>query len=385
MNKRLYCGRDTLLALLAIVALALAVWPGAAQAQSESPVGVYYNPATTGAAGGSHMLVTIREDGSTAIAFFDLQAGLTNGYTGTWSIDPYGTVTLDLAADAEESCSGEEAFTTITFLPSTTGDMLTAVHYPKCLWGDGGLTLLRITVEQQAAIEDAYAEAGLMPGAVFQSQVIEAGDDSARQYTLNLGAAEKAMLIGDSLDGEEPVTELGEWTANVYSVTVTLTGTVDAVYDEPDVLVFGFVKDGSRSVVAYEYDQEKYGDQGLEMTYEPQAPTLMAAAEAAQAADIAGVYTSDVLPAADAPGLVQTLALFETGEAQNTSNYLDGEAPVVELGVWEDNQDGSITLVLGGAEDVRVTDAVTTTYTVSDQQLQAENLVLHKLPVVERD
>ena len=142
----------------------------------------------------------------------------------------------------------------------------------------------------------------------------------------------------------------------------------------------------TRSMAAYEFDSDKYGDQGLLMIYQPQLPALLAQPEESAEVEIGGIYTSDVLPAADTPGLVQTLALFDTGDAQNTNNYLNGEAPAVELGAWQDNEDGSITVVVTSTADIEAVEPITTTYTVSHQQLQAEDdTILHKLPVVEPD
>lgn len=48
---------------------------------------------------------------------------------------------------------------------------------------------------------------------------------------------------------------------------------------------------------------------------------------------------------------MQTLALWENGNAQNTLNYLNDEAPIVEIGAWTDNEDGTVTLELTGTPD----------------------------------
>lgn len=385
MSKQLHDGRRASYGWLAVVILAVvalaALLPVAAQAQTEPPMGLFFNGSAAGSAGGDHTLVAIREDGAAAIAFFDLDGGNTTAYTGTWALDPYGTVTLSLEMGEDEPCAEEDGVTAITFMPSPDADVLTAIHYPSCLWGDGGLSLVAISDEQMAVINDVYADAGLLPGPVFQSDVIEA-DDGERQYTLNLGAGEGAAFITDSLDGEEPLTEIGQWSANIYTITVVLTGTVDTLYEEPEELAFGFVKDGTGRIVAFEYDRERYGDQGLTLAYAPQLAELLAEAEAA-ANQIAGIYNSDVQPAADTPGLVQTLALFETGEAQNTLNYLNGEAPIVELGTWTDNEDGTIELVIEGTLEKEYDEPVTTVYTVAEQQLQAEDVILNKLSVIE--
>lgn len=113
-----------------------------------------------------------------------------------------------------------------------------------CLWGDGGLTLVSISDERMAEIEDMYAAAGLLPGLVFQSDVLAPAEGAQRQLTLNLGQADQALMLTDNLDGEAPAAEVGTWMATVYTVTVNLTGTVDSACDEP-------------------FDESLYGAEGL--------------------------------------------------------------------------------------------------------------------------
>ncbi len=298
-------------------------------------------------------------------------------------LDPYGTVTLELDVKADESCSGEEEVGTITFLPSTSGGALTAVHYPSCLWGDGSLTLVAVADETVAALEAAYADAGLLPGLVFQSDPLVDADGNERVLTLNLGQDEQAQMITTPADGAEPTVEVGVWSATVYTVTVTLTGAEAEEYAEPDVLSFGFLKDGTGRMVAFEYDSEKYGDQGVIMTHTPELPEMLAAAQAEAAPEIPGIYTSGLLPAADSPGLVITLALFDNGAAQSTSDYLNGEAPIVELGTWTDNADGTITLEITGTPDTEYDAPTTTLLTVADGALEANGVVFTLLPVPE--
>ena len=377
-------GRTLFLICLSVGLAAIMLSPKVAAAQDASPAGVYLNVQATGTAGGDRTLLSLREDGGATLLFFNLEdPPLVAAYTGEWLLDPYGTITVELDVAADESCTGEEEAGTLTLLPSPSADVLTAVHYPMCLWGDGGLTLVGISDEQTVEIEDMYAAAGLLPGLVFQSEILAPAEGMQRQLTLNLGQADQALMLSDGLDGDAPAAEVGTWMATVYTVTVNLTGTVDSAYDEPDVLSFGFLKDGTGRMAAFEYDAAKYGDQGLLMTYIPQLPELMAAAEAQAMPEIPGVYTSDVLPAADSPGLVQTLALFENGALQNTYNYLNGEAPVVELGTWSDNGDGTVALEMTGTIDAEYAEPVTTTVTVTENQLDVDGTLLNKLPAVD--
>lgn len=372
----------TLLLLITIVGAAV-LFPVSVAAQTPAPIGVFLNLQSTGSVGGDHTLVSIAEDGSATMAFFNLEDQLATVYRGVWLLDPYGTVTLELEVPAEASCSGEESVGTITFLPSPNTATLTAVHYPACLWGDGGLTLLRVADETIAQIEAFYASAGLMPGLVFQSDILVAADDAERQLTLNLGQSDQAMMVTETFDGEAPTVEYGEWAATVYTVTVTLTGTEDATYAEPDVLTFGFLKDGTGRMAAFEFDEEKYGEQGLLMTHTPQLPEMLAQAEAEAAPEIPGVYTSELLPAADSPGLVLTLALFDNGNALSTANYLNGEAPIVELGTWTDNEDGTLTLSITGTADEEYDEPSTPIFAVADDRLESDNIILTKLPVAD--
>lgn len=375
--------RSRFLILLIAGLAAIMLSPRVAAAQDTSPAGVYLNSQASGIAGGDHTLISLREDGGATVLFFNLEGPTVSGAGGEWLLDPYGTITLELDVAADESCTGEAEIGTLTLLPSPSADILTAVHYPMCLWGDGGLTLVGISDQQMAEIESFYADAGLLPGLVFQSDILTMADGGQRQLTLNLGQDEQARLITDELDGEAPVVETGMWDATIYTVTVSLTGTVDTAYDKPDVLSFGFLKDGTGRMAAFTYDADKYGDQGLLMTYVPQLPTLMAQAEAESMPEIPGVYTSDVLPAADSPGLVQTLALFDDGAAQNTYNYLNGEAPVVELGTWLDNGDGTVALEMTGTIDEEYAEPITTTITVTENLLDVDGTLLTKLPGAE--
>jgi uncharacterized lipoprotein NlpE involved in copper resistance len=369
--------------LLAALLLTATLFPAPASAQAPAPIGVYLNMGSTGSPAGDKILLSIREDGTAVMLFFNLEEQLGTLYPGVWLLDPYGTVTLELELEADDSCSGEDEVGTITFLPSPSGGALTAVHYPSCVWGDGSLTLVPVADDTVAAVEAAYADAGLLPGLVFLSDPLmdEAGGE--RMLTLNLGQGDQAQMITTPADDAEPTVEVGVWSATVYTVTVTLTGTEEEEYAEPDVLSFGFLKDGTGRMAAFEYDSEKYGDQGVLMTYTPELPQMLAATQAEAAPTIPGIYTSGLLPAADSPGLVITLALFDNGAAQSTSDYLNAEAPVVEVGTWTDNADDTVTLAITGTPAEEYAETLTMTLTVAAGQLDADGVIFTLLPVSE--
>ncbi|MCB0070073.1 MAG: copper resistance protein NlpE N-terminal domain-containing protein, partial [Caldilineaceae bacterium] len=72
----------------------------------------------------------------------------------------------------------------------------------------------------------------------------------------------------------------------------------------------------------------------------------VAAAPAAQD-DTTRVWVSDLYPAGDAPGMLQIVALYPNGNAEQVSVYLTKGA-VMEYGTW-DESDGTLTLSLVGS------------------------------------
>ena len=75
-------------------------------------------------------------------------------------------------------------------------------------------------------------------------------------------------------------------------------------------------------------------------------PATPAAQEAAVASpDYIGTFTAS-LPAADSPGRTVTAELAEDGSVQVTSDYQNGQPPIVETGTWQANTDGGLTVTL---------------------------------------
>ncbi len=69
-----------------------------------------------------------------------------------------------------------------------------------------------------------------------------------------------------------------------------------------------------------------------------------------------GTYTA-MLPAASSPLRAMTLTLSADAAAQLSADYLNGEAPIVETGAWQDNGDGTATVTLTGRADGTVYEA----------------------------
>jgi uncharacterized lipoprotein NlpE involved in copper resistance len=81
---------------------------------------------------------------------------------------------------------------------------------------------------------------------------------------------------------------------------------------------------------------------------------------------VVGYYQSDVLAAADSPGLQVALILYEDNTAEVYSDYLNDEPPIVEVGTWEENDDGTITLTVTGTTEVEYQQAIALTFQVGE-------------------
>lgn len=66
--------------------------------------------------------------------------------------------------------------------------------------------------------------------------------------------------------------------------------------------------------------------------------------------DFAGTYKA-TLPAAASPGRDITLTLNPDGTIEWSTDYLNGEAPILEMGTWESNANGTATVTLTGRPD----------------------------------
>lgn len=67
-------------------------------------------------------------------------------------------------------------------------------------------------------------------------------------------------------------------------------------------------------------------------------------------AGFVGMYTAS-MPSASSPGREVTLLINSDGSAQLSTDYLNGKPPIVEVGNWHDNGDGTMTVSLTGRPD----------------------------------
>ncbi len=300
-----------------------------------------------------------------------------------------------------------------------TGSTESAYEVPQELVferdGDS-LTYLSLRLER---LPEARAVQRPTPAAWFQSELLPAASSPGRQMNLILFEDGSVQWLTDFLNDEPQIVELGDWVENDDgSLTVTLSGRPDREYEEPQVVTFELDDDGT--LTATEYDVEVYGNDGLTFTEQPldeleldepltggtqgseleAGPAITitetlteaddittteqatAVEELTEAAEIevppyempvgaVAVYSSEVLPSASSPGRVLRLVPFEDGSVQMVTDYLNGEAPVLELGTWEDNGDGTLTVELVGQIDGAYATPVLWTFTVGDDVLTA--------------
>ncbi len=147
--------------------------------------------------------------------------------------------------------------------------------------------------------------------------------------------------------GKGAINEIGTWTAGEEgTVEVTLTGTPEKAYDQP-------------STTTYTVDGNTLKSGNFVFTkWEEVTPIQMDAAattpppsEAPSTADPSGVYMSKVYPAADGPGMMMMLALYANNNAELVTIFLTKGDPTIEVGTWELNDNGEITLTLTGTPD----------------------------------
>jgi uncharacterized lipoprotein NlpE involved in copper resistance len=271
---------------------------------------------------------------------------------GTWeSNDEDETVAITLTGREDEEYDEPVV---ITFALGEEA-ALEAVEYDESLFGSDGLTLYLVDDEAGAMAEDlledeATNESSGDPSGVYVSNILPAASSPGRVILLILypdGSVQSGVYF---LNNEEPISEVGEWVDNGDgSLAVTITGTSDEQYDKPNEMAF--VWDGV-SLVSGDLVFQK-----LEETETTVEPTPVA------------FYMSDVLPAASSPGRQMSLVFYDDGSAEMTTDYMNEEPPIVELGEWSGNDDDTVTLTLTGRPDRAYDPPVAITFEIDGDQL----------------
>lgn len=288
---------------------------------------------------------------------------------GDWSLDG-DALTLSLTGSFME-----EYDEPVEIVFDVREESLVASEFDETRFGADGVTLLR----QSGA--DLFQNRMETNGAlVFESDVLPSASSPGRMITLTVDEDGSAEMSTDYMNDEAPVVEVGTWETNTAdsSVTVTLTGNADGDYDEPVVIVFAISEVGMLEAV--EYDQDLYGEAGL---------TLYVAGEETEAdlveqvIDPSGVYVSDIMPAASSPGRVILMIVYVDGSLQANTYYLNNEPPIMELGTWLDNDDGTLTATIIGTTELDYDTPEELTFSYDGETLNSGALLLNRLPQAE--
>jgi uncharacterized lipoprotein NlpE involved in copper resistance len=251
---------------------------------------------------------------------------------GVWEEDEDGAIAVSVTGTPEEEYA-EPTTTTYTL----QGDALINGAFALALW-------------PQVAPEEMMVAAD--PSGTYVSNVYPAADAAGYVTLLSLFANNNAEQTTVYLT-KGAVTEVGVWEKlDDGSIVVTLTGTPEEAYDE-------------EVATTYDWSGEMLQDGAfllfklLEIT-----PSMM---DAATAPSVIALFESATLPAASSPGRIITLTLYDDETLTMSTDFLNDEAPIVEMGVWQEGDDGSITVTLTGKEDMEYDEPTVIVFAFDDE------------------
>jgi putative lipoprotein len=302
--------------------------------------GVYTATLPAASSPGRDITMSLNADGTVERSTDYLNGKAPIVETGTWQDNGDGTATVNLTGRPDGVVY--EAPDVIKF--KLEGAVLTAVEYDQSLYGSEGL-ILQKQIQAAAPTPQPEAVVGIYK---TMTPASSPGIDS----TLYLNVDNTVRLVDDYLTGAPAIVEVGSWTIGNGEVVVTITGQAGQAYNAPPILSF----DLSGNVLATTPAEDVYGTAGRRyLRFDPLATGQQSlpydAAEAAQlmsTSGLAGIYKG-FSPAASCCGLDLTLFLNPDHNAILKSDYLNGEAPLVETGVWTTTTT-TLELALAGAE-----------------------------------
>ena len=235
---------------------------------------------------------------------------------GTWETSNDGMVDVTLSGTPDKEYDE----------PVAAGYVLTGTH----LVGDA-ITLMHVN-----QITPAMMEAAVNPAGTYVSNVYPAADASGLVMVLTLfdnNAAEQTSIYAT----KGAIFEVGAWAEEIDgAITVTMTGTLSDTYASPAGVTYTREGDVLQSGAFQLYRLEQI------------TPAMM---DAMTAPSVVTTYQSDTLPAASSPGRVITLTLYDDGSLEMSTDFLNDEPPIVEVGTWEQGDDDTLTVTLTGRPD----------------------------------
>ena len=225
-------------------------------AEDSAMSGVYVSPVYPAAdAPGLITVLALYANGNTEQTSIYLTKGAISE-VGTWEFNATDTLTVTLTGAADKTYD-EPAVTVY----AVDGEALSD--------GPFVLTMLpEVTPEEMEAMTapepEPVAATEVEPVAVYQSDVLPAADTPGRIITLTLNSDNTLVMTTDFMNDAPPIVEIGTWEEGEDSqFTVSITGTPEEEYAEPDVLTFAQQDD---QIVAVEYDETMWGSAGLTLT-----------------------------------------------------------------------------------------------------------------------
>lgn len=275
---------------------------------------------------------------------------------GYWDNSEPGVVGVFLTGTADEEYANPDV---IIF--EQDGDTLNALEFNTDFFGEEPFSLtLAVTEDELFSVEADAAAAGV--GGVYASDALTAEDGSMGVALLHLAADGTAQGNVNYFDGVTPPdVQLGSWTDNE-------DGTITLLFDT----MLQVTADGAEPVAMDEPIERVYavGEAG-ELVGDNLTLYPLTNVELAGEEDNILLFLSDLLPSADTPGRIISVALAEDGGAALATDYLNDEEPILELGEWEDNGDGTLTLTLTGSEDAVYDEPVVIVFAYEDDTLTA--------------
>lgn len=203
------------------------------------------------------------------------------------------------------------------------------------------------TQDNSAVTTPAASEPSASQAADIYKGIFPGASSPGLDATLYLNADGSMQLVNDYLNDEPPIIETGTWTAD--GATITLVG------DQ--------ATDPLNATLTLEGDQLTADNwigpwfsldaltQGMTPPYD--------ATQAAQMIEDSGFlgYYKDFAPSASCCGRELTLLLGIEDMARLTTDFHNGEAPIVETGTWSINDDGSVAVELTGRDDGTIYEA----------------------------
>lgn len=278
----------------------------------------------------------------------------------------FGAEGLSLAPAEPPAAGAPGAAITATAELTSTGEITaTAGVTPGAEVTATGAVTAPAAVTETGAVTETQADQEVD---VYLSDLLPVTTGAGRQVTLTVNIDGSVEMVTDLMNGEPPLVETGEWARSSGVFTVTLTANAEGEYDEP--VVYAFQEQDDRSLLLPGEEGGPFGPDGLVLV-----PT-----EEPSEVDASGVYASDILPAASAPGMLILAILYGDGDAQVSSYYLNGEPPIVEVGSWAANADATLTITATGTLDQDYETPTSATFEVTDAGLVAGSVTLKRLP-----